>query len=362
MAKFCDLHQSTMGVRYPFMQNVKFLFSLTGVCCLFLFAGWLQAAEGVIEGVHFYEKAGDSESVTFHLNGPYLPTVFAMKGSNPRVVFDFNGTKLARTAPVSIETGGSMILQVRLGRHPGKTRAVLDLVPNGNFNFEQTFDEIKNILIIEVFPADLSVKQEKNSAVAVEQQEEVVAHVADGEAVAEAVNEVEVENAAEAVAEEDMIETAPAPVPAQELTAADTDTAGKDVMETEAENVPSPDPLLASVSFENTSNKGEMVLFKLNGFYPPVVRGEEEGTPKVICEFAGARLAESVVKEQASGGEYISHVRVEQLDDADLVRVTLDLVVNKNYDLQQVFFKEDNLFVVIVNSYDAIGDSVEGKK
>ena len=40
-------------------------------------------------------------------------------------------------------------------------------------------------------------------------------------------------------------------------------------------------------------------------------------------------------------------------------RVTLELVPNKNYDLQQVFFKEDNLFVIIVNTYNQTEEAVE---
>ncbi|MCI5158676.1 MAG: hypothetical protein D3906_09615 [Candidatus Electrothrix sp. AUS1_2] len=32
------------------------------------------------------------------------------------------------------------------------------------------------------------------------------------------------------------------------------------------------------------------------------------------------------------------------------IRVVLDLVPNYSYDLQQVFFKEENLFVIIINT------------
>ncbi|MCF8055357.1 MAG: AMIN domain-containing protein [Desulfocapsa sp.] len=328
------------------MQSLIKCFSLVGLCCFFLFSGSLQAAEGLIEEVSFHGKDENSESVTFRLNGPHLPKVFSISGDNSRVVFDFMGTQLARTVPVTIDAGGSMVQKIRLGRHENKTRAVIDLVPGGDFNFEQKFDEVHNVLTIQLFSANVPEKQEEKLVVAIEQQEEVPEQQEAPES-ASVENVVEEEVVGEEVVAEDVVDGAPV---VQE-------NSDKKVEETGAaadESDPSPEPLLSNVTFENTSNKGEMVLFKLNGFYPPVVSGEEDENPQVICDFTGTRLGDGVVKELASNGDYIRRVRIEQLNEPDLIRVTLDLVANKNYDLQQVFFKEDNLFVIIVNSYDAL--------
>ncbi len=344
------------------MQSVKFFPPLSCLCCFLLFCGSLQAADGLIEGVSFHGNNGESESVTFLLNGPCLPKAFAMKGERPRVVFDFMETRLARTVPTSIDARGKMIRKIRLARYDNKTRAVFDLVPGENFNFEQTFDEKQNILTIQLFSPGLSENQEKEAVAAVAQQEEDSESVSDNGVVAEQVigEEIVTETVA---AEERVVEEVADTVPSATEAPAEEDVAVEKAAEplpsSAAETGPSPDPLLSSVSFENTSDKGEMVLFKLNGFYPPVVSGEEDGIPKVICDFAGTRLVESVVREQATNGEFIRQVRVEQRDDSDSVRVTLDLVANKNYDLQQVFFKEDNLFVIIVNSYDALSTPSE---
>ncbi len=357
-------------LRYSFMQSLKKIISLTGLCCFLLFTGSSQAADGLIEEVHFHGENGDSESVSFLLNGPYLPKAFALKGEKPRVVFDFMETRLDRTVPTSIDVGGKMIRKIRLARYDHKTRAVIDLVPGLDINFEQTFDETQNILTIQLFSPALPEKQESEPVAAVTQQEESPESVSDSEVAAEKVTGEEVVVEA-AIAEEVVAEEVVAnEVVAEEVVAATpavTETPSREVVETTVESLPvpavetgpSPDPLLSSVSFEDTSDKGEMVLFKLNGFYPPVVSGEEDGTPKVVCNFAGTRLAESVVREQATNGKYIREVRSERIDDSDLVRVTLNLVANKNYDLQQVFFKEDNLFVIIVNSYDALAAPVK---
>jgi len=231
---------------------------------------------------------------------------------------------MARSITTTIETQGSMIHKIRLGRHSNKTRVVIDLAAGGEFNFDQQFDENNNILTIQLFPADFP---EKEKVVAKEViAAKPVVEAKPTEPVQEVTEVVEIEEieeikeTAEVVEQEtaEHVATTPAPV---------------------EEEGPVVDPLLLDVTFENTSNKGEMVLFKLNGFYPPSVTGEEEGTPLVICDFAGTRLDEKITRTQAIHGEYIEQVTIQQPEDSDLVRVIIELVPNKNYDLQQVFFQ-----------------------
>ena len=109
-------------------------------------------------------------------------------------------------------------------------------------------------------------------------------------------------------------------------------------------------PLLESVKFDGTSPKGEMVLFKLNDFHPPAIHGVEEGVPRVICDFNNTQMVDSVKNLIKTDGKSIKIIRVTKLKKPDRIRVVLDLEPNRSYDLQQVFFKEDNLFVIIVNA------------
>lgn len=302
------------------------------------FAGILQAENGTIKKIEF-EKLGDqNEAINFHLDGPWIPKVFVLKGVNPRVVFDFMDTGLAKAVPASLNTKGDMVAKVRMGRYSNKTRVVLDLSVDIETNFDQHYDEITNILTISVFSAAYPEKQKTEVIVVAKTPVEEV--VANNKAVAIEQNQEEVVQQTEAV---DHVENLPSPAEAAAV----------------AEEGPAVDPLLYEVSFEDASDKGEMVLFKLNGFYPPLVKGEEEGTPVVHCDFAGTRLAEEVIAEKLVKGKYIEKILVKKLDDLDLVRVTLELTPNNNYDLQQVFFKEDNLFVIIVNTYDALSKKAE---
>ena len=333
------------------MSGRKTVFFCSVLISFLFFAGILYASGGLIEKVVFRGENKKSESVDFYLNGPWLPKAFALDGDKPRVVFDFKDTRLARTISRSIVAEGEMIRQIRFGRYTNKTRVVIDLAVGKGVSFDQQFDESTNILTIQLHP----VNAQEDDVVPVLAEQEHVAPLSKPVTVSKALGEetdttktvsnkeeLEPEHIGEAVAN-----TEPA-------TMAMADA----LPESFEKKIPEAEALLIDVSFENTSNKGEMVLFKLNGFYPPTVQGYEEGPPRVVCEFSGARLGEKVVKNQVTHGEYVKHVRVEQVEGGGSLRVTLELVPDNDYDLQQVFFKEDNLFVVIVNSYDSteVGD------
>jgi len=111
-----------------------------------------------------------------------------------------------------------------------------------------------------------------------------------------------------------------------------------------------PKPELLSINFDPASPKGEMVMFKLNGFYPPSVHGVEEGIPRVICDFNKTTLTAETKKRVVTDGKYVKALRISTTKKPEKVRVVIDLEPNHSYDLQQVFFKDDNLFVIIVNT------------
>ncbi len=328
------------------MRSCKAIFCIS--CLFFVLLSSISslAAESVIEDVRFQSNGDGSESVIFQLSSPSLPKAFALQGEKPRVVFDFLNTQLFRTVPSVLTVNGNMVDKIRMGRHSEKVRVVLDLATVGSVDFDQDFDEQGNILTIRLFSPEYPAKYEE------EVVETVVIPPVDEPVIVETVEVPETVRVAdtpepELVVQEEVVsdgESGRAEV-----------TASVDVVDEPL----IPEALLSAVSFENTSNKGEMVLFKLNGFYPPEVSGEEQGTPTVTCVFTAIRLGEEVVAEQHIPGEYIKKISVSPMNSSNSIQVVMELAPNKNYDLQQVFFKEDNLFVVIVNSYDAMAAPTE---
>lgn len=110
------------------------------------------------------------------------------------------------------------------------------------------------------------------------------------------------------------------------------------------------EPELESIKFDPSSPKGEMIMFKLNGFHPPAVHGVEEGIPRVICDFNNTKLGAATKKQIKANGQHVKVIRTSVTKKPEKVRVVIDLEPNRSYDLQQVFFKDDNLFVIIVNT------------
>ncbi|MCI5188244.1 MAG: AMIN domain-containing protein [Candidatus Electrothrix sp. AS4_5] len=301
---------------------------------LLLYSWQATAAKKMIEDINFEHSDSGEERITFKLNGTYIPKIFTLQGKQPRVVFDFKDTTAAKMINNIINTNGELIKRIRVGIHKGddpKTRVVLDLRPNKNVNIHQDFDKKEQSLVISIHYAGGRKpvqKKKKNKAKAVtvtprvttqpvqpqEKQVSVVAQIAK-----KPLEKLPVPK----------IITRPVPAPVKKRAEI---------------------PLLTSISFDDSSNRGEMVLFKLNEFHPPIVFGIEEGTPRVVCDFKNTVAAKNVPERLTTGGKYIQKIRIGKQSKENKVRVVLDLVPNYSYDLQQVFFKEENLFMIIINT------------
>lgn len=236
------------------MHSRKIVFSLTLLFLFLCHTGSLLANDGRIEEIIYQGTGKGSESVIFFLNGPYLPKAFALKGDNPRVVFDFPDTAPSASVARNIEANGAMVQKIRMGVHKDKTRVVIDLVPPGQYHFKQDFSEKDNVLTIRLYQEEPAQKELTPPAPSAPAKPDKAAKPVSPKAQQPA----SVTPPAEKAAPAEPVAAPPAAQPSQEKAPA---AAQKEA--------PAPDPLLSNVTFENTSNKGEMVLFKLNGFYPP---------------------------------------------------------------------------------------------
>ncbi len=304
-------------------------------CCLLFAASWSAAVDHkqLLNSIEYLDLSSNADQVTFKLNGSYSPKAFTLKGERPRMVFDFQDVQITGNIKNSMQTNGPIIKQIRVGLHKGeppKTRVVFDLATTKEIFVDQHFNDTTSTLTVTLstleFPStDSTQAPEHGQGVKVEK-----------------------------------VLPPAAPVPAKNMLQAETvpsSTSTQEKITSPHNQNSSPDsvqaanaPLLRDVSFDNSSNKGEMVLFKLNGFYPPIVHGVEEGLPRAVCDFQNTALAESVKSIEKANGKYVKSIRVGKHKDPDKIRVVLDLEPNNNYDLQQVFFREDNLFVIIVNT------------
>ncbi len=358
--------------------SIILLIILLYCCCA------IAAGQKLLTDIEFSRISPKQEQVTFTLNTTSIPNIFAIKGERPRVVFDFPDTKPTREIKNPMTTKGNFIARIRLGIHrqpAPKTRVVFDLQPDKKIDFKQSFDKTKNKLTITLYQAGNNPKQDNRIKVSPtpptqkkqhdtprhKRLSKKITHTAPtGRSAGQktrgsATKEVaRIDKTSNKIKKPVVRENAPAPtfkkndpnktsLKQQDDTVTEAEVTEKKQSTTSENNADQ--TILNSVSFEIDDSRGEMVLFRLNSFHPPVIFGKEEGHPRVICDFAdilaGKNLPDSIATK---GGKFVKNVRIIQKKEQKTIRVVLDLVTDHNYDLQQIYFKEDNLFVVIVNA------------
>jgi len=387
-------------------MNLLFRPALLLTCLLLLGipASRAEAAGPLLEDIVFTSVSPQEEHIAFQLNGPHLPKIFTIKDGPPRVVFDFAqvGYKMGR--PRSIETKGHFVKSIRVGSHGApapKTRVVLDLVTATSLDVKHQFDEKTNTLRISILHAGspatapaLSPDQTSAAPTAARPAKpETTPSLPASSSPAKTPNPLDAAQPADSPPWHTFVQpdkkTTPtstsqespavakkaapapdkgkAPVATGEKTATEK-AAGKQVApptltdQAPAERTPgsAAPPLLKNISFDPHSSRGEMILFQMNDFYPPIVFGVEQGLPKVVCDFMNTRMGQGVSSLIEAKGRHVERIRTARHQDPDKLRVVIDLAPNHNYDLQQVFFKEDNLFVIIVNLLNENKDKAAG--
>jgi len=106
---------------------------------------------------------------------------------------------------------------------------------------------------------------------------------------------------------------------------------------------------IMDILFEVTQEGEEKVIFALNGFYPPKSFSIEGDQPRVVCDFFGTLLANSIINRTTVSGKFIQQIRIGiHKGNEPKISVVLDLVPNKQFRVKQIFIKEEHLFTLIV--------------
>jgi hypothetical protein len=277
-----------------------------------------QSQSITMESISYNLEPDERERIIFKLSGPIIGlNVFGLNGGKPRLVLDFPQTLYKGKNNIPLDNF-KLAYGIRTGVHSApvmKTRVVIDLASEYEVKYEQIISDEDTALTIILSPMYIEKIEEKAD-----------------------VPQIEVDQGID-LAKKEIEKTVP---PAfGELKSPAGGVAESDV--------PDGGSQLLEISFDNSSNKGEMVIFRLNDFYPPTVSAIEEETPQVLCDFMDMELGSDVKDVILAEGKYVQRIRTARHGGPDKVRVILDLSPDRDYDLQQVFFKNDNLFVLIVN-------------
>ncbi len=306
------------------MNRFFFLVITFAAIHLFLPGASFSESERVvtIKSISHGKDSDAKETITLKLSEAVVPKIFILQGENPRLVIDF---------PDSIYWGKNVIglaesnlaSTIRIGLHQTpvkKTRIVVDLSKEKSVQYTSEYLDRENTLIV-TLSSTMAAQQSNNSTAlqshtpsSLPRKEELSVRPLDEKPVPPVLS---VKKEGEAVANEKIAD----PVV----------------------------PMILEVSFDDSSGKGEMVLVRLNSFFPPAVSAIEKNLPRILCDFMATSLGPDVQNTILANGKYIKRIRTARYQDPEKVQVVLDLFPDRDYDLKQVFFRNDNLFVLIVN-------------
>ncbi len=326
------------------MRWIAFLF---GACLGMVVLGpsttWAEASSpAAIESIVHTVGTDASEKITLRLSGPVESKIFTMKGDSPRLVLDIPNS-LYKGKGIMPLVDGKLATAIRTGLHQTpeqKTRIVVDLAKDIPVRYISNYSATDNTLTINLSPETPSQLQSPPPSTTA-----TPVAIAPAKSPEEPAVNPPAENLAVPVvaAKESAKKPDPSPAIAEKTMAIKG-------------------PQLLDVSFDDSSNRGEMVLFHLTDFSPPIVSALEKDNPRVLCDFMATGMGKGVEENIYANGRYVERIRTSRHQKPDKVRVELELTPDRDYDLQQVFFKNDNLFVLIINELPPDKTPQEGTK
>jgi hypothetical protein len=93
----------------------------------------------------------------------------------------------------------------------------------------------------------------------------------------------------------------------------------------------------------------EKVIISGNGISPPEIFALEGKKPRVVCDFNGIGLGPAVKNKIEVGGKFIKTIRTALYENkGGKVRVVLDLSPKGSYEVEQTFFKKQNIYELTI--------------
>ncbi len=113
-----------------------------------------------------------------------------------------------------------------------------------------------------------------------------------------------------------------------------------------------PSPIvIKAVRHLTVSKQTEKVLFELSGFQPPQTFTVNGDRPRMVCDFNRARLGPGVNQQVTVNGTLIKDIRIaHHQGPTSKVRIVLDLVPERAYEVEQIFYRQESQFILILNS------------
>ncbi len=109
--------------------------------------------------------------------------------------------------------------------------------------------------------------------------------------------------------------------------------------------------LIKAVRHLSVSKQTEKVLFELGGFHPPQTFTINGQRPRLVCDFKNARLGPGVNHQVSVNSTLIKDIRIARHQGPpSKVRVVLDLVPDRAYEIEQIFYRQESQFILTLIS------------
>ncbi len=280
----------------------------------------------LITSISHKKNSVAKETITLTLAAPVVPRIFTIRGENPRLVLDFPRSDYQGKNVIALPDS-VLAAAIRIGFHQTpirKTRVVIDLSKDIHVHYDTEYVAQENALVVTLTPEIEKPQQLVSPELPLKNEKFLPSWE---------------------VHSDGQLDERPVP-PVFYDSEEEEDSTAKSITASAV-------PTILEISFDDSSKKGEMALFRLNDFFPPTVSAIEKSSPRVFCDFMATDIGPDVEKIISTKGRYIEHIRTVRLHDPELVRVVLELSPERDYELHQVFFRNDNLFVLIVNELSA---------
>lgn len=296
----------------------------------------------VIRSATYLADSAKSGVVHLKVEGQVLPVVSLLGGDSPRLILDFPETRYATPNRVDVSTDGPVeTLRFGLHQNPLKTRVVIDLNPECKVNSP---DVVVAGELLEIRVDCISLKEN-------------LPHSADVDKIVVTTTESlpkqsdVVQQIIEAPLLPHVSSLPPLDKKIKEMSGQDPALVNVSQGVIKEGSATEQAPLvLYEIVFESTPEKGEMVLFYLSDFLPPDVSAVEKDSLLVHCDFPNVEMAEKIPAEISTTGAFIKKISAKKNSNPEKIQIELELSPEHNYDLQQIFYKKDNVFALIINA------------
>lgn len=105
-------------------------------------------------------------------------------------------------------------------------------------------------------------------------------------------------------------------------------------------------------SLTSRATGGDVLRLQLDGYANPEITAHEGSQPQLVCFFPKMRLAAAKGIAKTPSGKFVRKVAVTAQEKPSGVKVVLDLTGGYDYDVQQIFVKDELAFLLIVNVFN----------